>query len=98
MADVNKVRITNPFMTSKGTPTIGIFLVTKDNSNNPMGVLGLNVDLPVVTDMISEIKIGETGNMVVVDADGVILHTQQIQNITLRRYRRLKEILQVWPM
>ena len=72
MADVNKVRITNPFMTSKGTPTIGIFLVTKDNSNNPMGVLGLNVDLPVVTDMISEIKIGETGNMVVVDGDGVI--------------------------
>lgn len=72
MADVNKVRITSPFMTSKGTPTIGIFAVTKDNSNNPLGVLGLNVDLPVVTDMVSEIKIGETGNMVVVDGDGVI--------------------------
>jgi len=72
MKDTNKVRITDPFMTSKGTPTIGIFAVTKDNSNNPLGVLGLNVDLPVVTDMISEIKIGETGNMVVVDGSGVI--------------------------
>ncbi len=72
MAAKDKVLITAPFMTSKGTPTIGIFMVLKDNTNNPLGVLGINIDLPVITDMISEIKIGETGYMVVVDADGVI--------------------------
>ncbi|WP_027407237.1 methyl-accepting chemotaxis protein [Anaerovibrio sp. RM50] len=72
MAAQDKVLITAPFMTSKGTPTIGIFMVLKDTTNNPLGVLGINIDLPVITDMISEIKIGETGYMVVVDADGVI--------------------------
>ncbi|MCR5176907.1 MAG: HAMP domain-containing protein [Anaerovibrio sp.] len=89
MADVNKVRITNPFMTSKGTPTIGIFAVAKDNSNNPLGVIGLNVDLPVVTDIISEIKIGETGNMMVVDSDGVIFASPANPDLN---FKKLSEV------
>lgn len=73
MAAPDKVRITKPFMTSKGTPTVGIFAVVRDNNNQPLGVLGLNIDLPVITNMISDIKVGETGYMVLVDADGVIV-------------------------
>ncbi|SHK65493.1 methyl-accepting chemotaxis sensory transducer with Cache sensor [Selenomonas ruminantium] len=73
MADVNKVRITKPFKTSKGTPTVGIFATVKSMTGQPLGVLGLNIDLPVVTDMISEIKIGETGYIMMLDADGVII-------------------------
>ena len=73
MADVNKVRITKPFKTSKGTPTVGIFATVKSMTNQPLGVLGLNIDLPVVTDMISEIKMGETGYIMMLDADGVII-------------------------
>ena len=30
MADINAVRITKPFKTSKGTPTVGIFATVKD--------------------------------------------------------------------
>ena len=73
MADVNKVRITKPFKTSKGTPTVGIFATVKGMDGKPLGVLGLNIDLPVVTDMISEIKMGETGYIMMLDADGVII-------------------------
>lgn len=73
MADVNKVRITKPFKTSKGTPTVGIFATVKSMTGQPLGVLGLNIDLPVVTDMISEIKMGETGYIMMLDADGVII-------------------------
>lgn len=73
MADVNKVRITKPFKTSKGTPTVGIFATVKGMDGQPLGVLGLNIDLPVVTDMISEIKMGETGYIMMLDADGVII-------------------------
>lgn len=73
MADVSKVRITKPFKTSKGTPTVGIFATVKGLDNKPLGVLGLNIDLPVVTDMISEIKMGETGYIMMLDADGVII-------------------------
>ena len=73
MADVNKVRITKPFKTSKGTPTVGIFATVKSMTGQPLGVLGLNIDLPVVTDMISQIKIGETGYIMMMDADDVII-------------------------
>ncbi len=73
MADTSKVRITKPFKTSKGTPTVGIFAVVKGNDGQPQGVLGLNIDLPVVTDMIANIKIGETGYIMMLDADGVII-------------------------
>ncbi|MCR5756443.1 MAG: methyl-accepting chemotaxis protein [Selenomonas sp.] len=73
MADVNKVRITKPFKTSKGTPTVGIFATVKSMTGEPLGVLGLNIDLPVVTDMISGIKIGQTGYIMMLDADDVII-------------------------
>ena len=73
MADANNVRITKPFKTSKGTPTVGIFTVVKSNSGAPLGVLGLNIDLPVVTDMIGKIKVGETGYIMVLDSDNIII-------------------------
>ena len=73
MKDTGKVRITKPFKTSKGTPTVGIFAVVKSDSGEPRGVLGLNIDLPVVTDMIANIKIGETGYIMMLDSDGVII-------------------------
>lgn len=73
MADTNAVRITKPFKTSKGTPTVGIFATVKGDDGTPRGVLGLNIDLPVVTDMIGKIKVGETGYLMVLDSDNVIV-------------------------
>jgi len=73
MQDASKVRITKPFMTSKGTPTLGIFAVVKGNDGTPQGVLGFNIDLPVITEMIGKIHLGETGYVMLVDADGTIV-------------------------
>ena len=73
MKDPGAVRITDPFKTSKGTPTVGIFAVVRSDSGEPRGVLGLNIDLPVMTDMISGIKLGETGYFMVLDKNGVII-------------------------
>ena len=73
MKDTSAVRITDPFKTSKGTPTVGIFAVVKSTSGEPRGVLGLNIDLPVVTDMISDIKLGETGYFMVLDKSDIII-------------------------
>lgn len=73
MEKPNEIIITDPFMTSKGVPTIGIFMVKKDLNGNPQGVLGLNVDLPIVTKLISDIKIGETGYIILTDRNGIII-------------------------
>ncbi|SDO96957.1 methyl-accepting chemotaxis protein [Selenomonas ruminantium] len=85
MADVSKVRITKPFKTSKGTPTVGIFATVKGMDGQPLGVLGLNIDLPVVTDMISEIKVGETGYIMMLDADGVIIADPKHQDAAFKK-------------
>ena len=69
----NGVSVTKPFKTSKGTPTVGLFTVVKSTSGEALGVLGLNVDLPVMTDMIGSIKIGKTGYIMMLDTDGVII-------------------------
>ncbi len=77
MKDTSAVRITKPFKTSKGTPTVGIFATVKGADGTPRGVLGLNIDLPVITDMIGQIKVGETGYIVLLDSDGVIIADPQ---------------------
>ena len=73
MSSSEKVCITEPFMTSKGTPTIGIFTVLRDSANQPHGVLGINVDLPVLTNVISNIKIGDTGYIIMADKNGMVI-------------------------
>ena len=85
MSSSEDVRITKPFMTSKGTPTIGIFTVVRDNSNQPLGVLGFNVDLPIITDLINDIKIGETGYVVLVDGDGVVIADPKHPDINFKK-------------
>ena len=85
MADTNNVRITKPFLTSKGTPTIGIFATVKNFNNEPLGVLGINVDLPVITDMINEIKIGEAGYMMMVDGDGVVVASPKDESLNFKK-------------
>ncbi len=85
MAEADKVRVTKPFLTSKGTPTIGIFAVVKDYSNNPLGVIGFNIDLPVITNMIDEIKIGETGYMMMLDSDGIIVASPKNAELNFKK-------------
>jgi methyl-accepting chemotaxis protein len=40
---------------------------------NFRGVLGFNIDLPVITDLVKNIKIGNTGYVVLVDSKGTII-------------------------
>lgn len=85
MADTNAARITKPFKTSKGTPTVGIFATVKDMQGQPLGVLGFNIDLPVVTDMISQIKVGDTGYLMMLDADNVIIADPKHQDAAFKK-------------
>lgn len=71
----DKIVIADPFLTSKGVPTIGIFTTIRNQDNSLKGVLGFNIDLPVITKMIKDIKIGETGYVILLDSkDTIIAH------------------------
>lgn len=69
----DKLILADPFLTSKGVPTVGIFTAVKDEAGKLRGVLGFNIDLPVITDLIKNIKIGNTGYVVLVDKTGTII-------------------------
>ena len=68
-----KLVLTDPFLTSKGVPTIGVFTTVTSNAGNLRGVLGFNIDLPIITDLVKNIKIGSTGYVVLVDSKGTII-------------------------
>ena len=84
MSSSDKIRSTEPFMTSKGVPTIGIFTVLRDNGNQPIGVLGINVDLPVLTDVIGDIQIGDTGYVILTDKKGMVIADPQNTDVNFK--------------
>ncbi|MEN6411239.1 MAG: methyl-accepting chemotaxis protein [Veillonellales bacterium] len=69
----DKLLLTDPFLTSKGVPTIGIFTTVRDQDDIIKGVLGFNIDLPVITEMIKNIKIGETGYVILLDSHDIVI-------------------------
>lgn len=77
MAQPDKTIVTPPFMTSKGVPTIGIFRVVKSYGNQPLGVIGYNVDLTAMTDIINSIKAKDSSFFLLVDKENKILADPQ---------------------
>lgn len=69
----DQIVLADPFLTSKGVPTVGIFTGVKDERGVLRGVLGFNIDLPVITEMVKNIKIGNTGYVVLIDQKGTII-------------------------
>ncbi len=73
VASPDKLLLTDPFLTSKGVPTVGIFTTVNNEAGKLKGVFGFNIDLPVITDLVKNIKIGNTGYVVLVDSKGTII-------------------------
>lgn len=65
---------TDPYL-YLGDNSIVISNVTtlKDDKGEPLGVVGLDVNLKGLTDILKEIKIGKTGYLMLVGKDGTIL-------------------------
>lgn len=85
----DKVVVTDPFLTSKGVPTIGIFTTIRNMDNSTKGVLGFNIDLPIITEMIRNFKIGETGYVILLDSkDTIIAHPKKAE----LNFKNIKEM------
>ena len=71
--DPDKLLLADPFLTSKGVPTIGIFTTVRDQQNQIKGVLGFNIDLPVITQLLQSIKLGNTGYAILLDSKDTVI-------------------------
>jgi len=100
VASMDKVILSEPFLTSKGVPTIGVFSTVKDTNGSLRGVLGLNVDLPAVTEMIKSIQIGKTGYVILLDSKGMVIanpkHTEfnfkNIKEMQVEKFNAITDI------
>lgn len=86
----DKLVLADPFLTSKGVPTVGIFTGVKDDAGKLRGVLGFNIDLPVITDLIKDIKIGNTGYVVLVDKTGTIIANPKHPELGFKKITEMK--------
>ncbi|MFW5500840.1 MULTISPECIES: methyl-accepting chemotaxis protein [unclassified Maridesulfovibrio] len=61
------------YMTTEGFPNIGMVTKIKDKSGSFIGVSAVDISLGDLTKIINNLKIGETGFVVLVQGDGTIL-------------------------
>ncbi|MEL7564652.1 MAG: methyl-accepting chemotaxis protein [Dehalobacterium sp.] len=86
-----KVVMSKPFCASgDDTLIIGINKTVTDNVGDVIGVIGIDVGLSSLTNMIKELKIGETGYLILTDADGTILAHPKNQDMNMKNYRDLQ--------
>ena len=86
----DKVLLTDPFLTSKGVPTIGIFALVRNQDDSVKGVLGFNIDLPVVTEMIKNIKLGETDYVILLDSQNTIIANPKQPALNFKKIADMK--------
>ncbi|WP_415714724.1 methyl-accepting chemotaxis protein, partial [Maridesulfovibrio sp.] len=65
--------ILSAYITTEGFPNIGMVTKIKDMSGNFIGVSAVDISLGDLTEIINELKIGETGFVVLVQGDGTVL-------------------------
>ncbi len=69
-----KAMATNPYVDTDTKKYVVTFAKTvKDNKGNLVGVIGIDIDLELISNMVSSIKIGSGGFSAVLDSDGVIV-------------------------
>lgn len=89
VASPDKIILADPFLTSKGVPTVGIFATVKDEIGSTRAVLGFNIDLPVITNLVKDIKIGNTGYVVLVDQTGMIIANPKKPELNFKNIKEM---------
>lgn len=65
--------ILSAYVTTEGFPNIGMVSKIKDTDGNFIGVSAVDISLADLTKIINDLKIGETGFVILVQGDGTIL-------------------------
>ncbi|EFL49475.1 methyl-accepting chemotaxis sensory transducer with Cache sensor [Solidesulfovibrio fructosivorans JJ]] len=72
LATPDKPAISKAYMSTTGEAVVGVAQVVSRAGKN-IGAVGLDISLKVLTDIVKAIKIGQTGYVVFVQGDGVVI-------------------------
>ncbi len=89
--DSRQLMITPAYMSvTTQTAVVGVVTPINDMQNDPLGVIGIDVSLKGMTDLIDEVKIGKTGFVVLVQSDGTILANPNLPEVNFKKMNNLK--------
>lgn len=73
MSNPNQAGITDAYQGVTGGPMVSVMYSISDDSGRAIGVQSMDVSLTTLTDIVKSIKLGESGYLVLVDDNGVVL-------------------------
>lgn len=73
MSNPNQAGITDAYQGVTGGPMVSVMYSISDNAGRAIGVQSMDVSLTTLTDIVKSIKLGESGYLVLVDDNGVVL-------------------------
>lgn len=76
----DSITIKDAYVTSDGSMAISILCPLKDESGNPKGVVGIDVSIEYISDLVSNMRIGDKGGIVLVDKNNTILSNYRNPN------------------
>lgn len=75
----------NPaYSTGQGVPACAISARVRDQQGNTVGVLGIDINLSALVSMVSQLKNGQTGYMILVQSNGIVLADPKHKDMTFR--------------
>ncbi len=73
LASPDETSLLSAYITTEGVPNIGMVTKIRDTSGQVIGVAAVDLSLATLSEIASDIKIGKTGYIMIVQGDGKVL-------------------------
>ena len=87
----DETTLLSAYVTTGGTPNISMVTKIRDNDGQMIGVAGVDLSLATMCKVASEIKIGKTGYVMIVQGDGTVLADPRHKNHLFKKMNELSE-------
>lgn len=76
--------INHAYSTGQGVPACAISARVRDQQGKAAGVLGIDINLSALVNMVSQLKNGQTGYMILVESNGIVLADPKHKDMTFK--------------
>ncbi len=77
--------LSSAYMTALGDPVTTITAPVRDTSGNPVGVVGMDINLNTLTALTAGLKLGRTGYIMLLEGDGTILSDPRHKKLDFKK-------------
>ncbi len=91
MNNIGQTRLTEAYLSTTGEVVISIVSSFNDINNNTKGVVGLDVSLAQLTNIVNNVKLGNTGFIMLIQDDGTILANPYDEKMNFQKMSDVSE-------